>query len=241
MSRRDALEVLLAADPALGHPGLDPASPRGQAVLERAAATRPLVLDVRRRRAVVAVAVGLAVLGAAAAAWVATRRPTHTLSVGCYAQASLDANTYVISAREGQAVEACRELWTTGTFGAPSSPPLVACVLPSGAVGVFPGDVSTCAQLRRPPAPTAPPNTNTTLASDRVRVLQERLVAAYNATDCLDVDAAGKLAFGLLAELELIDWAVTPGRGGFTEERPCVSWYIDEPGKEVLLIPFPRR
>lgn len=240
MSQRDAFEILAAADPTLGTPGLDPASPRGRAVLERAITTRPVVIDIRRRRAVVAVAVGLAVLGAAAAAWVNSRRPTHTLSIGCYAEARLDANTFVISAREGRAVEACLVLWRTGTFGAPSSPRLVACVLESGAVGVFPGDRATCARLERPPAETIPPPSGT-LLSERVRELQDRLVAAYNETTCLDRIAAGALAKETLRELGLGDWSVKSPVLGFDDERPCVSWHIDEPNKTVNMVPFPRR
>lgn len=239
MSQRDAFEILAAADPTLGAPGLDPASPRGRALLERAITTRPVVIDIRRRRAAVAVAVGLAVLGAAAAAWVNSRRPTHTLSIGCYAEARLDANTYVISAREGQAVEACLELWRTGTFGAPSEPGLVACVLESGAVGVFPGDRTTCAGLKRPPAETVPPSG--TVLSERVRTLQDRLVGAYNATTCLEVPEASALAKSTLRELGLRDWSVKSQPLGFDDERPCVSWVIDEPNKTVHMVPFPRR
>lgn len=242
MTPRDVFEILAAADPARDHPGLDPASPRGQALLERAVETRPVVIDIRRRRAVIAIAVGLAVLGAAAAAWIATRRPTHTLSVGCYAEARLDANTYVISAREGDALESCLELWRTGTFGAPSSPPLVRCVLSSGAVGVFPGGAGTCERLGRPRAEPVPSSSPTTLASDRVAELRDRLDNAFRmSAPCLEPHNAMVVVQVDLKGAGLEGWSVVTQPPGFTAERPCVSWSIDEGAKTVYMVPFPRR
>jgi hypothetical protein len=249
-TQRDALAVLAAADPARAHPGFDPRSALGQAVLERAF-TAPvtalpdepasiLTMTRRRRRIAIAIAVGLAAAGAAAAAWVNARHPSRTLSVGCYAEARLDASTFVITAREGHAAEACLELWRTGQMGPSQSPRLMACVLESGHVGVFPGDKATCARLRLPAAAAAPPDAGqpgTTLPSDAVAAMAERLGAAAKAAHCLSPDDASKLAFATMDELHL-PWSLRPG-GAFTPDRPCVTWSFDEPGKQVVMVPSP--
>ncbi|HEV7886210.1 MAG TPA: hypothetical protein VGO92_01540 [Acidimicrobiales bacterium] len=254
--RPDPFEALAGADPARGHEGFDPTSAVGRDVLRRAmgdaalgqpsepsdlAAARRAAM---RRRAVVAAALALAVAGAAAAAWVSSRRPTHTLDVGCYAEARLDAATFVVRTSESQAVEGCRDLWRSGTFGVPQDPPLLAaCVLESGAVGVFPGGPETCIRLQRPTASTLPPTT--VPASDRLVELRNRLAAAATADRCIAPDDARALVSRAFTELGLSDWTMETGPGasgqGFDESRPCATFSIEEEQHKVTLVPFPRR
>ena len=251
-ARRDVFELLAAADPAAQarHPGLDPASARGRAILDRALSTPPQAdvvsidevraeREARLRRAVLAAAVALAVLGAAAAAWVHSRRPTHTLSVGCYAEARVDAATFVIQAPDGGAVSACADLWRQGVFGADRTqpPPLAACVLPSGPVGVFPG-AAACAELGLDPAES--PTAQQQRQSAKVAALTNRLQEA-SGPGCLTPGDGRALVLRLYDELGLAGWTVVDPPGGFPAERPCASFSVDEPSRRVILVPLARR
>jgi hypothetical protein len=77
------------------------------------------------------------------------REPTHLESIGCYGRASLDANVAVVSSDERDPTDVCGEVWRTGGFGEEGKiPQLTACVLDTGAVGVFPGSpAKTCSEL----------------------------------------------------------------------------------------------
>jgi hypothetical protein len=100
----------------------------------------------RRRRwvvaAVVAPAAVLASLGAAKA--IEARKAQHPEQVGCYATASLDADTAIIriDPRAQSPTEACARLWRSGAVqpDAETTPRLVACASPKQGVvvGVFP-------------------------------------------------------------------------------------------------------
>jgi hypothetical protein len=240
----DVFELLAAADPARRAATFDPGSARGQAVLARAYATETSVTPVtplsttRRRRRVVAVLVAAAV-AAAAAAWVYRRTPTHTVNVGCYAEARLDASTFVVDARPGQAVQACAQLWREGVFGpttgspAGTAPALAACTLSTGAVGVFPGGPAACARLRLPVTQT------TRAGPDRIGAVVARLQAAAASSPCLSPDSARTEAQAALAEAGLNDWRVKGT--GFSDARPCATFSFDEANKRVLLVPAPRR
>jgi hypothetical protein len=237
----DVFALLAAADPARRTALFEPASPQGRAVLARAYAMEPAVEPVaiagrRRRRRVVAVAVAAAVAAAAAAAWISSRQPTHTLNVGCYAEARLDASTLVVDARPGQAVEACAQVWREGAFGsaaAASPPSLAACTLSTGAVGVFPGGPAACARLGLPVTQTTRPG------PDRVGAVQARLHAAAASSACLPPAQARTTAEDALADAGLSDWRVTGT--GFTEARPCATYVFDEANKRVGLVPSPPR
>ena len=129
-----------------------------------------------RRRIYLVPVVAAAVLGAGTLAWALSRGPTQHLTVGCYATADLDARTAVVSATDASPVEACRKLWLNGVFGQPP-PPLQACVLPSGAVGVFPrADGDSCERLNLAPATVEP--------ASAVVALQKALVDKFLRPQC---------------------------------------------------------
>lgn len=184
----------------------------------------------RRRRVYLVPIVAAAVLTAGTIAWALSRGPTQHLSVGCYSAIALDARAAVVSATEASPVETCRRAWLDGAFGKPP-PPLEACVLPSGAVGVFPSpEGDSCARLSLPPAPTEP-------ASPVVK-LQDTLVDTFLGR-CVSESEARRIVVAEMRRLGLGDWRVTTS-GRFESTRPCASLAFDEARSVVLLVPIPR-
>lgn len=186
----------------------------------------------RRPRVYLVPVVAAAVLAAATLAWAFTRGPTQHLSVGCYAAIDLDASAAVVPATEASPVETCEELWLDGAFGRPPSR-LEACVLPSGAVGVFPSpEGDSCERLNLAPVPAGsePPSA--------VVELQNTLVDAF-LKRCLSESAARRIVQDEFRRLNLQEWrVVTSGR--FTPARPCASLAYVEERSEVNLVPIPR-
>lgn len=183
----------------------------------------------RRRRIYLVPVVAVVALGAGTLAWALTRGPTQHLSVGCYAAIGLDARAAVVAANDASPVETCREVWPEA-FGKPP-PPLQACVLPSGAVGVFPSpEGDSCQRLNLAPAPSEP--------ASPVVELQNTLVDAFLAR-CVSESQARRIVLAELRHLRLEDWRiVTSGR--FDSARPCTSLAFDEKRSQVLLVPIPR-
>ena len=132
-------------------------------------------------------------------------------------------------------IAVCAEAWRAGKVGPTPPPALVACVLPSGTVGVFPADTPTnevCAGLGLAPAAPNDPAGPTTLAALR-STLTDRFRAA-----CVSLDEARAIALNELTRYRLTGWTVTISSGA-TPERRCASLGIDEPGHRILLIPAP--
>lgn len=133
----------------------------------------------RRRRIAILTTCGVlglsaAGVGTAAALGVFAQAPTDRHIAHCYATPDLhDPGNYSdISILDGsslgdvakEAIDICHEQWRLGQLNKTSpkvrppqaetiaqpAPSLIACVLPSGQVGVFPGNESTCASLNLP-------------------------------------------------------------------------------------------
>jgi hypothetical protein len=104
----------------------------------------------RRHRVLVLVPAVLAFLAVTGfTTYALTREPTHLESIACYDRASLDADVAVVGSDERHPLDICGEVWRMGAFGQEGeSPLLAACVLQTGAIGVFPksGGVM-CAEL----------------------------------------------------------------------------------------------
>ena len=98
------------------------------------------------RALIIAFVVVSAVLVVAGGAYLAVHPTERTVEgLGCYAAPSLTADTTVVRAG-GDPVQVCASLW--GNIATGTVPPMVACLLPSGAaVGVFPGDQALCGKL----------------------------------------------------------------------------------------------
>ena len=101
----------------------------------------------RRRRRAAIVLVPVAALGLVAAAVIASRSPRVTTHLGCYAGPSVEADTTVVDADGRLPTAICAELWARGEVdpATRTAPPLEACVLRTGPVGVFPADPPGCA------------------------------------------------------------------------------------------------
>jgi hypothetical protein len=179
-------------------------------------------------------------LGAAtAAAWALTQGATKQLTIGCYASANLQAHTVVVPAGSGRtAVDTCRGVWRRGDFGPRPTPTLQACVLPSGAIGVFPSPTQTaCTQLHLTPlASTAPPQPTAASAL----TLKKALVHAFITHRCMDKQHAVAVVEAEIRTLGLAGWHVQIN-GTFTSGRPCASLAFDEQTQHVLLVPLPKQ
>src|SRR5438132_6363501 len=120
--------------------------------------TRQPAAERRRRRFVLVLVPAVVVLLAATAftAYSLTRNPTHLESIGCYDSASLTANTAIVSADGRDPVAICSEVWQQGALGTHVPKRLAACVLHTGAIGVFPrtGE-NTCGALGLAPLPAS--------------------------------------------------------------------------------------
>jgi hypothetical protein len=104
----------------------------------------------RRRLALVLVPAVVAVLAVTGfTTYALTREPTHLESVGCFETAELDGNIAVVNADGRDPTAICAELWRQGDMGpGPAPESLAACVLETGAIGVFPSSgEDTCEHL----------------------------------------------------------------------------------------------
>ena len=189
-----------------------------------------------RRRFVAAVAVVVAsALSVGFTVHALSADVTQPTGVGCYASADLGADTAVVSADGRSPVAVCEELWQRGDVGSWPVPALAACVLPSGAVGVFPGGRATCATLDLAPLDEAAYLAG---AGDFI-ALRTALVDRFLASGCLDRPGATRVVEDELSAQGLGSWRiVTPT--GFTTDRPCASLALEPAARTVLLVPAPR-
>jgi hypothetical protein len=241
MSDHDPLDLLRRANPVREEDVRGPDSAEGQALLERIVATPPGAARrwgrwLRRRR--VLVLVPIAVLGLAAAAYVALRPVEDPGTIACYREASLQTGDIVVRAPAGDPVAACRTLWEPGGEFVTEDgvvPPLTACVLDSGILAVFPGEASVCQALG-----LAVPDPDPGVAEENRRIveLEEALVARFLG-QCLPEAEAMEIIVNELERRRFGDWRVET-RGEFSEARPCASLGFDPANRVVLLIPVPR-
>lgn len=205
----------------------------------------------RRRRALWIVPIAVVGTSSLTAALVAQRVPTNPLAIGCYSEASLDADTVVISvdADVASPIADCTEVWRDGDLEHRGGVPrLIACVLPSGAIGVFPAD-EDCDAIVGQDGPTPSSPSSSTFAStalderEAVVRLRDALVEATRRVDCLPPQEGRRMVEDELRAEGLQGWAVEVGPGargaGFDDERPCVSYSVEPDRRTVVLVPFP--
>ncbi|HKD32782.1 MAG TPA: hypothetical protein VKB73_04850 [Gaiellaceae bacterium] len=214
---------------------------RRQHLLDELAA-RPRA-ERRRRRIVVALVPAVLVLLAATAftTYKLTRNPTHLESVGCYDRASLSANTAVVGADGRDPVAICAEVWQEGALGRPVPKHLEACVLQTGAIGVFPG---TCSSLGLAPLPAS-----YRAQAMRFASLQNAIVAGLGTLasgsskrgrQCVGRTPAERFVRRILDARGYGDWQIKVAGGAFTATAPCAEPSFDTGGKSVYLIPAAR-
>ncbi len=162
-----------------------------------------------------------------------TRDVSEQTGIGCYAAADLQADTAVVGAAGGPPEAACAELWARGEFGSGGVPDLSACVLASGAVGVFPGADGTCGELGLAEIPED-------YQSDVSAVvpLRDALVDRFLDAECLSLDEATAIVNQELVDQGLVDWKVEAA-APFTSARPCAGLAFETENKVVSLVPGP--
>ncbi len=272
----DVLERLRAADPMAGHPRPDPTDADAIAMRDQIMAMDRDVVDLdrrrqRRRRAVV-VGVALAAAAATAAILVSTQRPTQVSSVGCFSDAATAADTTVVSATGPNPVDPCRQLWEAGDMDpnvtSPDDvPPLVACVLESGAVGVFPTtscdevDVSGRRNSSPSPAPSSSPTSGPTddpaptdpgptvtdapdgLSMPDYQTSDETVRQALEQVRlemidrCLTLEAATALAEDALADHGIEGWTIGPIWEDLHTDQTCAGFFPDAPEQTIWWTP----
>lgn len=215
MTDRDPFELLAALNPV---EGLSERLPGDDAMLAAIVAAPVVPLRRargRRRRWVTGGAVVVVSAGLAAAAFLRQESPTNPLQLVCYPVAE-DPPPALFDAPMGQdPIASCGELWMNGRIafdGAP--PPLTACVLDTGVIGVIPGDQRVCAELGLA-------NWVGALTDDEQNLLafQEALFDNF-AERCVgeaDVEARTR---DLMDAFDVADWTLLQ-RGGYSVERPC--------------------
>jgi hypothetical protein len=105
--------------------------------------------------AIAAVAVAGIFAAAAYAGYALTRTVIPVVTIGCYETDSLDANTAVVEPGKESPVALCTRQYASAFPGSQPPAHFAACVLPSGSIGVFPGDAAgdTCKSLGLAAAP----------------------------------------------------------------------------------------
>jgi hypothetical protein len=198
----------------------------------------------RRRLALAAVPAMLALLAVTGfTAYAVIHEPTHLESIGCYDRASLDAPVTVVDADGRAPTDICAEVWTGAAGpGESDSPKLAACVLPTGAVGVFPGSApSTCSFLG---LSALPPSYNTALkgfaalrAAIYAKVGEPASGASRGGPQCVGEPEARNI---VLDAHGYGDWEVRVAGGQFSVAQPCADVSFDTAGKTVFLLPIAR-
>lgn len=189
----------------------------------------------RRRFAAAAAVVVVSALSVGFTVHAVTRDATQPMGIGCYASADLGASTAVVGEDGRSPVAVCEEAWLRGDIGSGPVRSLQACVLPSGAVGVFPGGPDTCATLDLTALDEAAYRAGT---GDFI-ALRTALVDRFLASGCLDRPGAMRVVEEEVADHGLSGWKiVNPTR--FTADRPCASLAFEPAAKAVVLVPMPR-
>jgi hypothetical protein len=202
----------------------------------------------RRRRVAIALVPAVLVLLAATAftTYQLTREPTHLESIGCYDRASLRANTAIVSADGRDPVTTCADVWRQGALGRNIPEQLEACVLQTGAIGVFPrvlgGD--TCGSLGLAHLPTS-----YAVQARRFAALRDAIVArlgepasgaSKRGRQCVGRNAALAFVRQQLDSRGYADWEIKVVGGDFSPGRPCAEPSFDTGAKTVYLLPATR-
>ncbi len=190
------------------------------------------------------VALGLApaaVLAVGVAAYALLPRQAEEIvnGIGCYADASPEADTTVVPADGRDPIAVCAELWERGAVapGITQAPPLVACAPPEGqAVWVFPGREGTCEEFGLGRLPQGYKQ-----AAARLAAMQEEMIRRFRAEPCIGEVRARGVAREVLDAHGLDEWLVEEGAGlgdeGFSEARPCAGLAFDTVRKALILVP----
>ncbi len=201
----------------------------------------------RRRGPRVAFVAGVASLAVAAAGYALVGgHSSKPQFVACFGAADLQAPTAVAGVEGDGPVAACAGVWATGLFGASPTPPLRACLLESGVLGVFPEpsgrDVCLDLNLAAASASSAPSGP-TALDQTAFLAFQDSAVARLVAAGCIAAASAEVIVRQEMERAGLRGWTVITGAGadgdGFSAARPCASLGFHPEQRTVVLVPLP--
>jgi hypothetical protein len=189
-----------------------------------------------RRRWVVVALIPAAIIAVAGVRHILVTNPEEVVeSIGCFDAPDTKANTTIGNSDGRDPVTVCKELWEQGivSVGSTSPPPLIACAIGSGAVGVFPGREGTCQELGLSDLPPGYEE-----AAKRFVALREDLVRRFGAAPggCLNESDARGIVQEQLDARGFTRWTIEVARP-FSEEEPCAMLGFDTPRRVVLLIP----
>ncbi len=189
----------------------------------------------RRRRLAVGTVIAVALTATTAVgAYVISREQPSSPAAGpaCRAEAKVDASALVIPVTDDPVAD-CRSAWDNGSlrkFGIDQPPEsLTACINKQGAIEVFPGTESVCAQLGLSLADTA-----LNVENRRIVELNDRIISDINEKDCLSAEQAEVTARRLLDDLGLDDWTVTVNADAVGAE--CAWAGIGEDNHHVFIM-----
>jgi hypothetical protein len=204
-----------------------------------------LPVPVRRRRmARLALGVSVVTLSAGVAGYALVgHRPTSE-NVSCYAAADLGADTAVAGAGATDAVAACAAMWARVGFGPAGKLNLRACLLASGAIGVFPEKPGTDVCLTLGLASATPSGGAPMAEADRFVAFRDTVRARLVGQACVGAEPAATIVREELDRAGLGGWTVATaaGEGGieFSAERPCTVLDLRPEERTVALVPSPK-
>jgi hypothetical protein len=209
--------------------------------------TRPPRALARRRRLVLVLVPATVILAAATGftTYALTRTPKHLESIGCYDRASLSANTAIVDADGRTPTAICAGVWRHGALGPNPPKRLEACVLSTGAIGVFPSEGSdVCSTLGLAPLPASYAAQAKRFARLRDTVVNRLGTPASGSSkrgpQCVREADAVAFVRRTLDDQGYGDWRVQIAGGTFTAARPCAEPSFDSGSKVVLLLPASR-
>jgi len=190
------------------------------------------------RRSIALPIIGASIVFASAAGFVLAREPaTKPSGTTCFAAASYR-GTDAVAVQGPDALSACAKVWLEGAFGSPRTPHLVACILPSGFVGVFPGASNKlCTKLNLSVA--LPPTAHVQAIADLEAALF-RDIGLHRAGGCVGVNDARKIVRADLAKYGLAGWRITVPSPP-TAQRRCATPFVQLPNEVRLIMTVPAR
>jgi hypothetical protein len=172
---------------------------------------------------------------AAATAWALIGQTSQRVTVGCYEEASLRSRVFV-EAMGSSPTATCLRVWKQGELSGRTPQQLEACVLPSGAIGVFPSagrDVCVHLGLK---------GFVRDLSSADVAqstVFERDLGSAFIRKGCLRLTPAIALVELELQKHGLAGWRIAHTQP-FTAQRRCASAAVEPNVETVTIVPVPR-
>lgn len=189
----------------------------------------------RRLRAAIRAILALGIAGSGAAAWAVLHRERSTSPaiVQCLRDADLSGSSAVVSADGLAPLSRCTRLWDARVNEWGPRPPLVACVSPTGAPVVTPGDEETCQMLGLPDL-----DPSLTETQERLVRMQSELTEQLGASRCVPPAEAVEIAQEQLAEHQLTRWQVVL-EGRFDHLAPCGAARFDIAAQTIYIQPVP--